>query len=91
MKIVAGILLILLLTVAAIAIAVVPRKDTHKHKPPKDMTNLAARINHACKKGYAVSDWTTGDEFDPVPAGTVKVTCSRTKAPYDLYYVAVAR
>jgi len=53
--------------------------------------SLADRVNQACKPGYVVNDWTTGDEYSPVPEGTVKVTCSRTTEPFDLYYVAVAR
>lgn len=53
--------------------------------------SLADRVNTACKPGYVVNDWTTGDEYSPVPEGTVKVTCSRTTEPFDLYYVAVSR
>jgi len=50
---------------------------------------LADRVNQACKPGYVVNDWTTGDEYSPVPEGTVKVMCARTTEPFDLYYVAV--
>lgn len=63
----------------------------HKHHAPKDATDLAARVNTACPEHYALSDWTTGDEYTPVPEGTVKVTCVNTRRPYDLKFVAVAR
>lgn len=61
------------------------------HGDARQKSSLAERINAACKPGYALSDWTTGDEYTPVPAGTVKVTCVRVKSPFDLYMVAVQR
>ena len=89
MKIASLVLLVLLIAVSGVAVASRP-SDNHKHKPSKDNTNLAARINSACPKPDYVQDWTTGDEYTPVPEGTVKVTCVKTK-DQSLYYVAVAR
>ena len=37
--------------------------------------SLADRINPACPPGWHVADWTAGDQFEPVPSGTVLVTC----------------
>lgn len=84
-----GVLIVLAIS-APLVIYKVTHGDAHRHKPPKDHTDLAARINAACPKPDYVQDWTTGDEYTPVPAGTVKVTCVKTK-DQSLYYVAVAR
>lgn len=89
MKLLTSILIVALTVAVMIALVAAPNDD-HKHKPPQDMTNLAARINAACPKPDYVQDWTTGDEFTPVPEGTVKVTCVKT-SDQSLYYVAVAR
>ena len=77
--------LIVALTVAVMIALVTRPADTD---PPK--SDLAERINAACPKPDYVQDWTTGDEYTPVPAGTVKVTCVKSK-DQSLYYVAVAR
>ena len=54
--------------------------------------SLAARINGACvRPGYRVADWTTGDEWHPLPAGVVQVRCEGPGGYADSYYVAVAR
>ena len=52
---------------------------------------LADAINGACRPGYHVADWTTGDEFDPLPAGTVQVTCEGPPPRFGTYVVAVQR
>ena len=84
MKLLASILLVALTFAVVIALVTRPA-DTAPAK-----SDLAARINSACPKPDYVQDWTTGDEYTPVPAGTVKVTCVKTK-DQSLYYVAVAR
>lgn len=84
MKILAVFLMVFALTMGAIATVTRP-DDSVKH------STLADQINSACKPGYRVNDWTSGDEFEPLPPGQVKVTCARVKEPYDLYYVAVER
>lgn len=61
---------------------------THSNEPK---STLADRVNAACGPGWTITDWTTGDEYTPVPAGTVKVTCAQVKSPYALKYVAVTR
>lgn len=50
--------------------------------------SLAERINGACGRADLV-DWSSGDEWDRLPAGTVQVTCSRRDGT--LFYVAVGR
>ena len=52
---------------------------------------LAERINAACKPGYKVVDWSTGDEFDPLPKGVIQVTCGENGQGIETYVVAVAR
>ena len=42
---------------------------------PQPAPSLADRINAACPAGWHVADWTAGDQFEPVPSGTVLVTC----------------
>lgn len=75
--------------VASLAVGATLALTHHENAAPK--SDLADRVNHACKPGYRVNDWTVGDSYDPVPAGTVKVTCVRATSPYDLYYAAVTR
>lgn len=52
--------------------------------------SLADRINGACRPGYHVVDWTSGDEWHRIPAGTVQVTCEGREIA-DTYTVAVQR
>lgn len=83
------------LTVAALALSlllsstgiVLITADSKSAPAPRANSDLAERINHACPPGYKVTDWTTGDEFDPVPEGTIQVTCSNPE--FDLRYVAI--
>lgn len=52
---------------------------------------LAQRIEAACTKpGYSATDWTVGDEWNPIPEGLVKVTCTH-KTNYSTYNTVVSR
>lgn len=43
--------------------------------------NLADRINTVCKRGYHLSDWTTGAEYGNAPVeGIVLVICESDRA-----------
>ena len=87
--------IVILLTIAAVVTAISlivnQNPNDYHHKPARDRTDLAQRINQACKPGSLLSDWTTGDEYNPVPKGTVKVTCITKQGTGTIYYVAVAR
>lgn len=63
-------------------------RDYGHYEPSRSNAGLSYRINHACRKGDTVTNWTTGDEFEPLPKGTVRVTCMK-RASWDLYYVSV--
>jgi hypothetical protein len=54
---------------------------------------LSDRVNVACKKGYYVYDWRVGDEFSPLPKGTVQVICeaNETTTKPSQYKVMVER
>lgn len=75
---------IALVTVTAVAVLVTPEG--------KPSSTLSDRINAACSKpGYIVADWSPGDEYNPVPDGTVEVTCQQANPPFKTYKVAVQR
>lgn len=58
-------------------------------------SDLADRVNAACTKArYRQTDWKNpGDEFDPVPAGLLRVTCTEqtpgADGLYDSYTVFI--
>lgn len=67
--------------------------DPYLAPRPLSDSALAERINGACRRGFQVYDWTTGDEYNPVPKGVVQVTCVRyhPDGNFEQYKVAVKR
>lgn len=55
---------------------------------PQQRLSLAERVNRACGR-FELVDWSTGDAWDRVPPGTLRVTCLRGDGT--LFFVAVAR
>ena len=81
-------LLLMVCLVAVGAYAVVIKAETSALVAPP---SLAERIEAACTKpGYSATDWTVGDEWNPVPEGLVKVTCTHG-TNYSSYRTVVAR
>jgi hypothetical protein len=68
-------------------------QDKPSFETPVAKSDLAARLNAACKPGYIIYDWTVGDEFHRVPPGIVEVTCVlyHENGDFDQYKTAVAR
>lgn len=85
---VSELLVLTVITALGVVVAVVISDAVRGGSAGPRERSLAERINGACGRA-ALVDWTSGDEWDRLPAGTVQVTCSRRDGT--LFYVAVGR